>query len=194
LNLQDDQPFVPISWKPEEGILTLDSLQVPGAVDGALAQFHSSQSGFLTSFIQSSAYLSYEQTGDQISDTNPTSPSSKYKIPCLHKQLELQKAVLNDPLNTTAMLILLEEGFSLPGLTGTHLHKQTTLAPGSFLSASAILCHPFPRGPVHTASKYPTAKTANLLQLLFSTIDLQILEDTYFFMQDLTTKEPLASL
>jgi choline dehydrogenase-like flavoprotein len=85
LSLQD-QPFVPISWDTEEGIFTLDSLQVPGAVDGALARFHSSQSGFLTSFIQSSAYLSYEQTGDQISDTNPTNqlhyPASTRSLAC----------------------------------------------------------------------------------------------------------------
>lgn len=61
-----------MSWETEGGIPTLDSLKVPGAVDAALAKFHSSQSGFLTSFLQSSAYLHYEQTSGQISDVTPT--------------------------------------------------------------------------------------------------------------------------
>jgi hypothetical protein len=39
----------------------------------------------------------------------------------LHKQFELQKAELKNPLDATAMLILLEEGFLLPGPTETTL-------------------------------------------------------------------------
>lgn len=195
-NLQD-QPFVPISWEAEDGTLTLDSLQVPGAVDAELAQFYSSQSGLLTSFIQSSAYLSFEQIGGQLSNTiaNEVAASpSKYKIPSLHKQIQLQKASLKDPLDTTAMLILLEEGLPLPAPTGTPIGQTPTPVPGSFLSVSAILCHPFSRGSVHIASKDPTAKPLIDYDYLSNPLDLKILEDTYFFMQDLATKEPLASV
>jgi choline dehydrogenase len=193
-NLQD-QPFVPISWEAEDGILTLDSLQVPGAADAALAQFYSSQSGLLTSFIQSSAYLSFEQIGgSKIITEEATASSTKYKVPSLHKQFELQKASLKDPLDTTAMLILIEEGLPLPAPAGTPLGQTPTPVPGSFLSASAILCHPFSRGSVHIASKDPTAKPLIDYDYLSNGLDLKILEDIYFFMQDLATKEPLASV
>jgi choline dehydrogenase len=190
-NLQD-QPFVPLSWETEDGVLTLDSLQVPGAVDAVLAQFYSSQSGLLVSFIQSSAYLSFEQIRGETSKLaiHESSTPPKYKTPSLHKQFELQKASLEDPLDTTAMLILLEEGLPLPVPAG----QTSTPAPGSFLSASAILCHPFSRGSVHIASNDPTAKPLIDYDYLSNPLDLKILEDTVFFMQDLATKEPLASV
>jgi choline dehydrogenase-like flavoprotein len=189
-NLQE-QPFVPLSWEAADGIVTLDSLQIPGAINAALAQFYANQTGLLTSFIQSSAYLSFEQIGGHasaVTKTNdPTSP--RYQVPSLHKQFELQKVSLKDSNDTTAMIILLEEGLPLPTAPGV----PPVIASGNFFSASSILCHPFSRGSVHITSKDPTAAPSIDLNYLSHPLDIAILELATFFLQELVTKEPFAS-
>ena len=189
-NLQD-QPFIPLSWEAADGIVTLDSLQIPGAADAALAQFYANQTGLLTSFIQSSAFLSFAQIGgvtSTISRIHPA-PASGYKIPSLHKQFELQKASLENPNDTTSFAILLEEGLPLPTAPGV----APVIPPGNFFSAASILCHPFSRGSVHITSNDPSAKPAIDMNYLSHPLDMKILEDGIFFVQDLVTQEPFAS-
>jgi choline dehydrogenase-like flavoprotein len=189
-NLQE-QPFVPLSWEAADGVVTLDSLRVPGAIDAALTQFYANQAGLLTSFIQSSAYLSFEQIGGHASTISRihAAPTGGYQVPSLHKQYELQKASLKDPNDTTAFFILLEEGLPLPVPPG----QTPVIASGNFFSASSILCHPFSRGSVHITSSDPSAKPAIDLNYLSHPLDLKILEDGILFLQDLVTKKPFAS-
>ena len=189
-NLQE-QPFVPLSWEAADGIVTLDSLQIPGAIDAALAQFYANQTGLLTSFIQSCSYLSFEQIGGNASTVNRAHdpPAEGYRVPSLHKQYELQRASLKDPNDTTAFCVLLEEGLPLPVPPG----QTPVIASGNFFSASSILCHPFSRGSVHITSADPSAKPAIDLNYLSHPLDLKVLEIAMFFLQDLVTKEPFAS-
>jgi len=65
-----------------EGTNTLDNLQIPGAQAAALTDFYANQSGLLTSFIQSSAYLSSNNWRPTFSvDIHPTLLIRQYKVP-----------------------------------------------------------------------------------------------------------------
>ena len=192
-NLQD-HGIVPISYAVAEGAITFDSLEIAGAEAAAEADFFGNQSGLLTALINSNANLSYQQVDREVGHISPESISQQTKAavinapPGLKKQYELLgQSILNTRDSAYQIIYIpvgIEKGFS---------DGEGTPAPGSWFSFYVAISRPYSRGSVHATSTDPTVAPLIDPNYLSHPLDLELFSSGALFVQDLATKEPLAS-
>ena len=192
-NLQD-HGIVPLSFAAAEGETTFDSLGIAGAEAAATADFYANQNGLLTALINSNANLSYQQVDKRTGHVSPEpiSKSTEAAVidapPTLKKQYELLRESLLNSKDSAYQLIYIPVGVEKGFADG-----EGTPAPGSWFTFYVSISRPYSRGSVHTTSKDPTVAPAIDPDYLSHPLDVELFSDGVLFIQDLATKEPLAS-
>jgi choline dehydrogenase len=192
-NLQD-HGIVPISYAVAEGAVTFDSLSIAGAEAAAEDEFFGNQNGLLSSLINSNANLSYQQVDHRVGHVSTESISQLTKAatidapPSLKKQYELLGESLLNPKDSAYQVIYIPAGIEKGFADG-----EGTPAPGSWFSFYVSVSRPYSRGNVHATSKDPTVAPLIDPNYLSHPLDVELFSDGVLFIQDLATKEPLAS-
>ncbi|KAH8819688.1 GMC oxidoreductase [Xylogone sp. PMI_703] len=193
-NLQD-HPLVPISYQVAEGAITLDSLAIPGVEDAATSEFYATQSGILSSLINSNSNLSFYQVDAITGHIGVENMNAQFKAateeaenPSFKKQYQLLQEALHSREDCTYQFIYIAAGANIGFIQG-----QGPVVPGSFITLYGALAHPFSRGTVHINSKDFTAPPLINPNYLSHPLDLPLLSNGALFMQELATRQPFAS-
>lgn len=196
-NLQD-HPLVPLGFEVVDGTFTTDAFRDPKVFDAALATYLTNQTGPLSAGTYSSALLSYEQMLPSSNKgkipkgiNNILTPNQAAANPGLAHRLELTRLKLLDPKESTAQQLLIQGGITPGEADVAKLFANTS--PGSYLTLSAILEHPFSRGSVHIQSSNPTVYPVIDPNYLGAEVDLEIFADIMLHLQTIARAEPLAS-
>ena len=192
-NLQD-HGIVPMSYAVAEGAITFDSLEIAGAEAAAEEDFFGNQSGLLTALINSNANLSYQQVDHRVGHISSESIQQLTKAAvidapqALKKQYELLGQSLLNTKNSAYQIIYLPVGIEKGFTDG-----EGTPAPGSWFSFYVAISRPYSRGSVHATSTDPTVAPLIDPNYLSHPLDIELFSSGALFVQDLATKEPLAS-
>lgn len=191
-NLQD-HGTLPLCFATRDGADTYDNFQIPGFVTSETEKFFGSREGLLTVLIYSNANLSYQQVEQRVGSISAESISRQTQAaiidapPALKKQYKLLRDSLLNSRDSAYQILAIPIGTS-KGLSG-----HGSLIPGKFLTIGLSVARPYSRGDVHIASKDPTADPLINPNYLSHPLDVELFSAGILFVQDLTTKEPLAS-
>lgn len=193
-NLQD-HGIVPLSFQAAEGATTFDSFSIAGVEAAATTEFYASQTGLLSSLIDSNANLSYQQVDQRTGHVSSTPISELIQVavlkapPILQKQYKLLGEALLNPKDSAFQMMYIplgiQKGFDNGG---------GTLSPGNFITLYVSVSRPYSRGSVHITSKDPTVPPIIDPNYLSHPLDVELFSDGVLFLQYLATKEPFASL
>jgi choline dehydrogenase len=190
-----DHGIVPLSFQAAEGVTTFDSLiTVAGAEAAATTEFFATQTGLLSSLIDSNANLSFRQVDQRTGHVSTESISKLTEAavidaaPNLKKQYRLLGEALLNPKDSAYQMIYIPIGIQKGFADG-----EGTPSPGSFISLYTSISRPYSRGSVHITSKDPTVAPLIDPNYLSHPLDVEVFSDGILFMQEFATREPFAS-
>lgn len=190
-----DHGIVPLSFQAAEGITTFDSFGIAGVEAAATAEFYASQTGLLSSLIDSNANLSYQQVDQRTGHVSSTPISELIQTavltapPILQKQYKLLGEALLNPKDSAYQMIYIPVGVQKGFADGEGIPS-----PGNFITLYVSVSRPYSRGSVHITSKDPTVAPIIDPNYLSHPLDVELFSDGVLFLQYLATKEPFASL
>jgi choline dehydrogenase-like flavoprotein len=190
-----DHGIVPLCFQAADGVTTFDSFGIAGVEAAATTQFYGSQTGLLSSLIDSNANLSYQQVDQRIGHVSSTpiseltNAATNNAAPILKKQYKLLGEALLNPKDSAYQMIYIPVGVQKGFADG-----EGTPSPGNFITLYASVARPYSRGSVHITSKDPTVAPIIDPNYLSHPLDVELFSDGVLFLQYLATKEPFASL
>jgi len=140
-----DHGIVPLSFQAAEGVTTFDSLiTVAGAEAAATNEFFATQTGLLSSLIDSNANLSFQQVDQRTGHVSTESISKLTKAavidaaPNLKQQYKLLGEALLNPKDSAYQMIYIPIGIQKGFADG-----EGTPSPGSFISLYTSISRPY---------------------------------------------------
>jgi choline dehydrogenase-like flavoprotein len=200
-NLQD-HPLACYSVEAADGELTVESLRNPEFVGQAYKEYTEHRTGFLAApLISSSALLQYKATLTENKELQEAAEVDKILAggeplrPGLAKQYQLTREGLLSDTETSIQLLLVHAGIPMQDPQSTRKIGQPTPTPnpGSYITITSCLLHPFSRGSVHIRSSDPTAHPTIDPRYLSHPLDIRIFAKHMLHASKITTAEPLAS-
>ncbi|KAF7909099.1 uncharacterized protein EAE98_012311 [Botrytis deweyae] len=186
-NLQD-HVYVPIGFKVNTGIITLDNFTDPAFFDAAYAQYVANATGPLATTGASSGLLSCPQIG--CGNLRPPANFSNALTPGLKEQYELQAKYFSSEAVTQELTV---SGGMSPLKSNDSSQLFLASSPGNFLSLLGVLEHPFSRGSTHIASSSPSVYPILDPNYLSHPFDLTLLTAIAYHLQSLASVSPLST-
>ncbi|KAM3152936.1 hypothetical protein ABEW05_006663 [Botrytis cinerea] len=186
-NLQD-HVYVPIGFKVNPGITTLDNLTDPAFFDAAYEEYVANTTGPLATTGASSGLLSCPQIG--CGDLRPPVNFSNALTPGLKEQYELQAKYFSSEAITQELTV---SGGMSPLKSNDSSQLFLTSSPGNFLSLLGVLEHPFSRGSTHISSSSPSVYPTLDPNYLSHPFDLTVLTAVAYHLQSLASTSPLST-
>jgi choline dehydrogenase len=190
-----DHGIVPLCFQAAEGVSTFDNFGIAGVEAAATTEFYASQTGLLSSLIDSNANLSYQQVDQRTGHVSSTPISELIQsavidaAPILKKQYRLLGEALLNPKDSAFQMIYIPVGVQKGFADG-----EGTPSPGNFITLYVSVSRPYSRGSVHITSKDPTIAPVIDPNYLSHPLDVELFSDGVLFLQYLATKEPFSSL
>ncbi|TGO59267.1 hypothetical protein BCON_0046g00100 [Botryotinia convoluta] len=186
-NLQD-HVYVPIGFKVNTGITTLDNFTDPAFFDAAYEEYVANATGPLATTGASSGLLSCPQIG--CGNLRPPANFSNTLTPGLKEQYELQANFFSSEAVTQELTV--SGGMSpLKSYDSSQLFLASS--PGNFLTLLGVLEHPFSRGSTHIASSSPSVYPILDPNYLSHPFDLTLLTAIAYHLQSLASVSPLST-
>ncbi|THV51002.1 hypothetical protein BGAL_0127g00110 [Botrytis galanthina] len=186
-NLQD-HVYVPIGFKVNTGITTLDNFTDPAFFDAAYEEYAANATGPLASTGASSGLSSYPQIG--CGNLRPSANFSNALAPGLKEQYELQAKYFSSEAVTQELTV---SGGMSPLKSNDSSQLFLASSPGNFLSLLGVLEHPFSRGSTHIASSSPSVYPILDPNYLSHPFDLNLLTTIAYHLQSLASVSPLST-
>ncbi|KAF7907957.1 hypothetical protein BELL_0439g00060 [Botrytis elliptica] len=186
-NLQD-HVYVPIGFKVNTGIITLDNFTDPAFFDSAYAEYVANATGPLATTGASSGLLSCPQIG--CGNLRPPANFSNVLTPGLKEQYELQAKYFSSEAVTQELTV---SGGMSPLKSNDSSQLFLASSPGNFLSLLGVLEHPFSRGSTHIASSSPSVYPILDPNYLSHPFDLTLLTAVVYHLQSLASVSPLST-
>ncbi|KAI9645184.1 hypothetical protein NHQ30_005918 [Ciborinia camelliae] len=186
-NLQD-HVYVPIGFKVNPGIITLDNFTDPAFFDAAYEEYIANATGPLATTGASSGLLSCPQIG--CGDLRPPTNFSDKLAPGLKEQYELQEKYFSSEAVTQELTV---NGGMSPLNSNDTSQLFFTPLPGNFLTLLGVLEHPFSRGSVHISSPSPSIYPTIDPNYLSHPFDLTALAAIATHLQSLASVPPLST-
>ncbi|KAF7890926.1 uncharacterized protein EAF01_010735 [Botrytis porri] len=186
-NLQD-HVYVPIGFKVNTGITTLDNFTDPAYFDAAYEEYVANATGPLATTGASSGLLSCPQIG--CGNLRPPANFSNALTPGLKEQYELQAKYFCGEAVTQELTV---SGGMSPLKSNDSSQLFLASSPGNFLSLLGVLEHPFSRGSTHVASSSPSVYPILGPNYLSHPFDLTLLTSIAYHLQSLASVSPLST-
>ncbi|KAF7891081.1 uncharacterized protein EAF02_001406 [Botrytis sinoallii] len=186
-NLQD-HVYVPIGFKVNTGIITLDNFTDPAFFDSAYAEYVANATGPLATTGASSGLLSCPQIG--CGNLRPPANLSNALTPGLKEQYKLQAKYFSSEAVTQELTV---SGGMSPLKSNDSSQLFLASSPGNFLSLLGVLEHPFSRGSTHIASPSPSVYPILDPNYLSHPFDLTLLTAIVYHLQSLASVSPLST-
>ncbi|KAF7928027.1 uncharacterized protein EAE97_009825 [Botrytis byssoidea] len=186
-NLQD-HVYIPIGFKVNTGITTLDNFTDPAFFDAAYEEYVANATGPLATTGASSGLLSCPQIGCE--NLRPPANFSNALTPGLKEQYELQAKYFASEAVTQELTV---SGGMSPLKSNDSSQLFLASSPGNFLNLLGVLEHPFSRGSTHIASFSPSVYPILDPNYFSHPFDLNLLTVIAYHLQSLASVSPLST-
>jgi choline dehydrogenase-like flavoprotein len=195
-NLQD-HGSIAFGYEVADGMPSGDMARDPAVAAAAMVAYQKDGSGPLGMVPMASAFmpcLDFAEAQRENLTQTVNDLLEDQNLPTMYqKQYTVLRDMLLDPNEPTAMYVLAP--FQILPRAGPNPRDIFSMShPGSFISITSLLSHPFSRGSVHLASSDPTAAPVIDAGILRHPADLELHARHSIWMGKIAETEPMASL